>query len=233
MCKSCSGRESRTPRETDLVFKVGDKRALWTIISDTFATKGGHRKWLCRCICGTERYISGSRLHTGRDLRSCGCSSLPKLKYQQVLKARKKEVKKCPQCGTDFPAWKKHKDGRVVPNRSVFCSCSCNIAFQAGHSSFFNLKRKKYSFKDQSQSWRSPVLIIFNEEKTKVEWLQDKRVGSGVTKNVFDARRRRGGWTLERALTTPVIPRKPYLKGKQLSAFANSLIQQINTSIGA
>lgn len=35
-------------------------------------TRGGHRVWLCRCDCGTEKVVSGSGLVRG-NAKSCGC----------------------------------------------------------------------------------------------------------------------------------------------------------------
>lgn len=34
--------------------------------------EGGHRRWLCRCLCGTERVISQRSMVRGHT-RSCGC----------------------------------------------------------------------------------------------------------------------------------------------------------------
>lgn len=37
--------------------KKDDKIERWTIIGDYIITERGERKWLCRCHCGTERYV--------------------------------------------------------------------------------------------------------------------------------------------------------------------------------
>lgn len=45
----------------------GQKFGRWTVISYV-----GHRKWNCRCTCGTERVVQGTHLKSGAS-KSCGC----------------------------------------------------------------------------------------------------------------------------------------------------------------
>ena len=44
----------------------------WTVIGDYVKTSKGERKWLCRCTCGTERYVMERSLKNGGSV-SCGC----------------------------------------------------------------------------------------------------------------------------------------------------------------
>lgn len=44
----------------------------WTILGPTKLNKCHSISWLCRCSCGTERYISGTALRSGTS-KSCGC----------------------------------------------------------------------------------------------------------------------------------------------------------------
>lgn len=44
----------------------------WTVIGDYVLNAKGERKWLCRCACGTERYVVERSLKHGGSL-SCGC----------------------------------------------------------------------------------------------------------------------------------------------------------------
>ena len=46
---------------------------LWTVLGFPIETSGGERKWLCRCACGTERYVLERSLRYGTSL-SCGCT---------------------------------------------------------------------------------------------------------------------------------------------------------------
>ena len=44
----------------------------WTVLKDYILTPRGERKWACRCVCGTERYVLERTLKSGGSL-SCGC----------------------------------------------------------------------------------------------------------------------------------------------------------------
>ena len=40
-----------------LKFKAGDRIGRWTVLGEYELTGRNERKWLCRCDCGTERYV--------------------------------------------------------------------------------------------------------------------------------------------------------------------------------
>lgn len=44
----------------------------WTVTSECMTADSGERKWLCRCECGTERYVLERTLKYGGS-QSCGC----------------------------------------------------------------------------------------------------------------------------------------------------------------
>ena len=44
----------------------------WTVIGGPMTDEKGHTKWLCRCDCGTERYVAQRSLIYGAS-QSCGC----------------------------------------------------------------------------------------------------------------------------------------------------------------
>lgn len=51
---------------------AGQKIGRWTVLDDCTITASGERKWLCRCECGTERYVLERALKSGGS-QSCGC----------------------------------------------------------------------------------------------------------------------------------------------------------------
>lgn len=55
---------------------AGIRFCAWTVLNDyrTRVTASGWKclEWLCRCDCGTTRYVRGSHLTSGKSL-SCGC----------------------------------------------------------------------------------------------------------------------------------------------------------------
>ena len=51
---------------------TGEKFCRWTVIGPYAENPKGERKWLCRCECGTEKYVlERSLLYGGSE--SCGC----------------------------------------------------------------------------------------------------------------------------------------------------------------
>lgn len=64
-----------------VLFQIGQKIERWTIIGDPVPDQKGEKKWLCRCECGTERYVLERSLRYGGS-KSCGC-----LRKEQAEKA--------------------------------------------------------------------------------------------------------------------------------------------------
>ncbi len=56
----------------------GQKIGRWTVLDDYIKTPRGEKKLLCRCECGTERYVLERSLKSGASL-SCGCLRLEAL----------------------------------------------------------------------------------------------------------------------------------------------------------
>lgn len=56
---------------------TGRKIGRWTVLDKCMVTRKNERKWLCRCDCGTERYVLERSLKYGGSL-SCGCISKEK-----------------------------------------------------------------------------------------------------------------------------------------------------------
>jgi hypothetical protein len=52
----------------------GQQFSLWTVLHSS-GKIGRGQAWLCRCRCGTERRIDGSKLTSGQS-KSCGCTRL-------------------------------------------------------------------------------------------------------------------------------------------------------------
>ena len=52
--------------------RVGDTFGRWTVIDTYQLNSKKERKWLCRCSCGTERYVLERSLLCGES-KSCGC----------------------------------------------------------------------------------------------------------------------------------------------------------------
>jgi len=102
---------------TAVAAMIGNQYGRWTVIGDMQVTPRGERKWLCRCACGTERYVLERSLVYGGSV-SCGC-----LKIENARKVVAHDI-----AGQRFgdltalhPAQKKGKNGGV----RWLCRCSC------------------------------------------------------------------------------------------------------------
>lgn len=60
--------------------KIGNKYGYWTVIGQEDGLPEHRYKALCRCVCGTVRWISRSRLRRGK-AKSCGCKNHPLVDY--------------------------------------------------------------------------------------------------------------------------------------------------------
>lgn len=54
------------------LIKPGAEFGRWTVLEEWEISPGGEKRWLCRCRCGTERYVLERSLRCGGS-RSCGC----------------------------------------------------------------------------------------------------------------------------------------------------------------
>lgn len=64
---------------------IGQKFGMLTVIGQASSTKNGHRQWICKCDCGTEKVILGSNLKRGTTV-SCGCKHKNDLTGQKIGK---------------------------------------------------------------------------------------------------------------------------------------------------
>lgn len=99
-------------------------------VQDSYITTNNKRKWLCKCRCGTVRYVSENNLISGKS-KSCGCLSA----------GLKKE--RCKDLSGQIFGWLKvverapeNRHGRV----SWICECKCGTkCIVTGHE----LQQKK------------------------------------------------------------------------------------------
>lgn len=59
-------------QKTDQRLTCGQRFGRWTVLGGCVTTQRGERKYLCRCDCGTERYVLERSLLYGGS-QSCGC----------------------------------------------------------------------------------------------------------------------------------------------------------------
>ena len=92
----------------------------WLVLDQYIKTEKGEKKWLCRCECGTERYVLERTLKYGGSL-SCGC-----LRKEHATQAVAHDL-----TGKHFGDLTViGKSEKATANRGVWwkCQCSCGNA---------------------------------------------------------------------------------------------------------
>lgn len=57
-----------------ILYEQGTKFGKWTVLNEGPSSSQG-KTWLCKCECGFERNVLGTRLRSGKS-NSCGCDSI-------------------------------------------------------------------------------------------------------------------------------------------------------------
>lgn len=134
----------KTPCGRDL---TGQRFGRWTVLGATTRSASGEVKWLCRCDCGTERYVLDRSLRCGAS-KSCGCAS-----RENAHRANAHDL--LGQTFGDLTVVGKSK--RRASNRFLWsCLCSCGYTCEAtstqllsGQKTHCGCKtRKNYAFAD-------------------------------------------------------------------------------------
>lgn len=94
-----------------------DKFGRWTVQDSYILTKKRERKWLCRCECGTERYVLERSLKSGSSV-SCGC-----LRKERAFEAVSKDLKG--QTFGDLTVLYKAENQERTGGIWWTCQCSC------------------------------------------------------------------------------------------------------------
>lgn len=96
---------------------IGQKFGRWTVVGESIPHGTVDRKWLCRCECGTERYVLERSLIYGGS-HSCGC----------LMRERAKKAIAYDLSGQQFGEFTAlHPAGKAKKRHSIpwLCLCSC------------------------------------------------------------------------------------------------------------
>ena len=69
---SCGCNKGPRPENAKVIDETGNQYGLLTVIERAGSNKTGQALWKCKCKCGNETIIEGTRLRYG-DTKSCGC----------------------------------------------------------------------------------------------------------------------------------------------------------------
>ena len=205
---------------------TGKKFGRWTVIKRVENNKNGDSMWLCQCSCDkhTLRVVRGGSLRQGKST-SCGCIAIEKrLKCDNIHGHSGERI---------YTIWHDMKQRCENPNdkyyhnyggRGIKTCSEWKNSFQAfynwsivnGYKENLTLDRidgnKGYSpdncrwvtRKFQANNTRRNVILKFNEvSHTMVEWSDILDISYMALCHRIER-----GWSIERALTTPVQKKK-------------------------
>lgn len=145
---------------------TSQKYGRWTVLDEYVSTPKGERKWLCRCDCGTERYVLERSLRYGGS-KSCGC-----LKQERALEAVTKDLSGLTFGELTVIGRAKHqrKNGGVWWR----CKCSCGNEYEVAGTLLMNGRRthcnsrahgRNYAFADITGEKFSRLTALYPTSK--------------------------------------------------------------------
>lgn len=177
---------------------------------DTVANIKRENKWICRCECGKEISVSASRLNKGR-IKSCGCHNGDNFRKHNMKHTR------------IYNIWCSMKQ-RCDENRRNYSNVTyCNewkefIPFYEwsmsnGYAENLTLDRinNNGNYEPSNCRWVSQkvqqnnrtnntIYTLGKETHTLSEWSEI----TGIGRSTISARILKLGWSVEKALTTPL-----------------------------
>lgn len=101
---------------------IGEQYGRWTVVGEPILSARGERKWLCRCSCGTERYVLERSLRSGSSA-SCGC-----LRREEAAKAVRNDLegKTFGELTVLCPSDQPHNNGGIWWK----CRCACGEEYE-------------------------------------------------------------------------------------------------------
>lgn len=153
---------------------VGSKFGRWTVLGEYIKNNKQERKWLCRCECGTERYVLERGLKYGSS-QSCGCLRKENHEKAVALDLSGKQFGELTVLERTF---------EKSANRGVrwLCQCSCGNAYVATGTLLVQgkkthcgcKKRRDYNSKDITGKKFSKLTALYpmkqRDERGSVIW---------------------------------------------------------------
>jgi len=185
----------------------------WSVIR-YWGTEGNRRKWLCACVCGTERPVNESNLVQGRS-KNCGClrrkptthgmSKTPEYKSWSAMQER---------CRNPKSSYYANYGGRGVEVCARWRESFENFFADMGRmpGSGYSLERidnngdyepgncRWATRKEQMRNKRTNhLLTLQGKTMTLAEWAEVVGIESSAIRQRLNR-----GWSVEEALTTPL-----------------------------
>lgn len=148
----------------------GCKFGRWTVLEDQTASPKGEKKWLCRCDCGTERYVLERSLKYGGSL-SCGC----------LRKERANEAISPNLTGKQFGELTVIRKLKSADSSSArwLCKCSCGDTYIVYGTLLMTGKRTRCSSKKHQKNYAFIDITGQRFGRLVAEYPTDKRSSKG------------------------------------------------------
>lgn len=201
---------------------TGQRFGRWTVLAFEACVKG-HAMFTCKCDCGTQMTVCGSRLRRGNS-KSCGCARNEQFGKRSTIHGHSNSptyitwssmISRCHQKNHDAYERYGAKGIRVCAEWREFKNFLADMGERpsARHTIDRIDNTKGYSkdncrwadMLDQQRNKSSNVIIEFNGIKGCISEVCEK---FGISANIYHTRKRKG-WTLEEIFTTPVRPKLP------------------------
>ncbi len=200
---------------------VGKRFGRLIVISREYKKNTKQTIWLCRCDCGNEILVAKQKLINHKTI-SCGCYRKEMVSTHNMSQTRiyRIWIKMKERCYNQNHKFYKNYGGRGIRiceewlNKKNGFINLYNWAIENGYEENLTIERIDVNgnyepnncawitMKEQARNKRNTIILNFNnEEKTLIEWAEI----TGINKGVILKRINSLNWSIEKALTTPVI----------------------------
>ncbi len=202
----------KNPRLVDMSGKTFGE---WTVVEKAGNKPRGAAIWLCKCSCGTERAVVGGDLRNGKSI-SCGCkgsratigerSATHRMKGSRIHMCWSNMLRRCrDKTNTTYGG----KGIKVCSEWEIFEAFHV-WAMASGYRDDLTIERKNNSlgYNPENCTWadrkrQSRNRTIVNMRDETISWAEVAEQ-HGVPIGIMNNRVAAGGWTHEKAATTPV-----------------------------
>lgn len=213
-----------------LVEMSGRKFGEWIVIGKSGNKPDGAATWLCRCSCGIERIVVGGDLRRGKSV-SCGCKG-----SRATIGARsathRMNGSRIHTCWSNMLSRCRNKTNLAYGGKGI-AVCQEWTAFEpfyawamsSGYTDELTIERRdnRIGYNPDNCTWatrkqqaRNRTIVNMNPEG--ISWAEVAEM-HGVPVCILNNRVASGGWSFEKAATTPVgsersVPKKDETTGR-------------------
>lgn len=205
----------------------------WTVLEKAGNARKGAALWICRCSCGTERVVVGGDLRSGKSA-SCGCKSSWATIGNRTATHRMKGTR-IHNCWSNMLRRCRNKENKNYGGKGISV-CEEWLSFEgfhkwaksSGYADNLTIERKDNSlgYNPENCTWatkkaqaRNRTIVHMRDSITSWAEVAEQH---GVPVGVMNNRVLAGGWTREKAATTPVgSVREPVTHDKTTGRFVH------------